>query len=69
MYKQPHGKKHLRGWELPAIGEQHEHKDKITMIEGRARVEEVGTDRLKVAGKGRPVIGGTVHHVWGWISR
>lgn len=69
VFKQPHGNKRLRAYELPAIGDQHEHRDKVMMMEGRVWVEEVGTDRLKVAGKGRAVIGGTVHHVWGWITR
>lgn len=60
--------KRLTGLELPAIGDQHEYQDKVMMIEGKVKVEEIGAARIKVAGNGRAAIRGPVYHVSGWIE-
>ena len=68
VYKSPFANRTLRGCDIKAIGDGHALQDKPMMIEGKVRVLEKSTQRVKVSGHACAEAEGTVHYVKGWIE-
>ena len=69
MYKQPLSNRTLRGLDVRGIGEEHVCRDNPMMIEGIAKVHEIGEARIKVSGKARAEVGGQAFRLIGWIEK
>lgn len=68
-YKYPRGDKTIRGVDIDGIGEHHEFRDKVMMIEGTVIVLHENETRLKVSAEARAVRAGDLYCVIAWIEK